>query len=212
MSNEKVSSPVLSSETAQISTIEEPSSTRAVNRRSFMKKSVVAGVVAAGAGMIAKSMPAFAQQTSSSILSKGDIAILRFLAAAELIESDLWEQYAELGGVTSGTQNPYQLALQQLDGDGSQYISSNTLDEMSHAAFLNAYLKLKGAPPVNFNQFRTLPSSQATGAKQIGRLTNLTELTVDTSWYTRYRSKTNPDFGAMFPQAIDLVGVPAIPR
>ncbi len=214
MSHEKTSSPVLSSEKAQISTPEEASSSRAVNRRSFMKKSVVAGAVAAGAGLIANSMPAFAQPTSSSSnsLSKGDIAILRFLAAAELIESDLWEQYAELGGVTAGTQNPYQLALQQLDGDGSQYISSNTLDEMSHAAFLNAYLKLKGAPPVNLNPFRTLPSSQATGAKQIGRLTNLTQLTVDTSWYTRYRSKTNPDFGATFPQAIDLVGVPAIPR
>ena len=76
-------------------------------------------------------------------LSKGDIAILRFLAAAEIIESDLWRQYAELGGVTSGDQNAYQLALQQLDGDGSQYISSNTLDEISHSLFLNAYLESK---------------------------------------------------------------------
>jgi hypothetical protein len=214
MSHEKTSSPVLSSEKAQISTPEEASSSRAVNRRSFMKKSVVAGAVAAGAGLIANSMPAFAQPTSSSSnsLSKGDIAILRFLAAAELIESDLWEQYAELGGVTAGTQNPYQLALQQLDGDGSQYISSNTLDEMSHAAFLNAYLKLKGAPPVNLNPFRTLPSSQATGAKQIGRLTNLTQLTVDTSWYTRYRSTKNPDLaGGTFPQAVKITNQPTIP-
>ncbi len=37
-------------------------------------------------------------------------------------------------------------------------------------------------------------------------------LTVDTSWYTRYRSTGNPDFGDTFPQAINLVNVPAIPR
>jgi Ferritin-like domain len=135
-------------------------------------------------------------------LTSGDTAILKFLAAAEIIETDLWQQYAELGGVTSGAPNPYQLAFQQLDGDGPQYITSNTLDEASHAAFLNAYLVLKGHQPVNLDQFRTLPSSGATGAKQIGRLTNLTKLSVDTSWYTRYRSKTNPDFGAKFPQAI----------
>ncbi len=130
----------------------------------------------------------------------------------KLIESDLWQQYTELGGVTNGTQNPYQLALQQLDGDGSQYIASNTLDEISHANFLNAYLKLRGAAPVNLNKFRTLPSSQAAGAHQIGRLTNLMQLTVDTSYYTRYRSKSNPDFGATYPQAIELVDLPAIPR
>lgn len=182
-------------------------------RRSFLKNTMVAGAAATiGAGILAKTVPAFSQQSKGPAITKGDIAILRFLAAAEIIESDLWEQYAELGGVTSGTQNPYQLALQQLDSDGSQYITSNTLDEMSQASFLNAYLKAKGAPPVNLNKFRTLPSSQATGAKQIGRLTNLMQLTVDTSWYTRYRSRQNPDFGANFPQAIDLVDLPAIPR
>lgn len=181
-------------------------------RRSFLKNVVVAGAATMGAGILAKSVPAFSQETHGPAVTKGDIAILSFLAAAEIIESDLWEQYAELGGVTSGTQNPYQLALQQLDSDGSQYITSNTLDEMSHASFLNAYLKAKGAPAVNLNKFRTLPSSQATGAKQIGRLTNLMQLTVDTSWYTRYRSRQNPDFGANFPQAIDLVNLPAIPR
>src|SRR5208282_3285256 len=110
------------------------------------------------------------------------------------------------------TQNPYQLALQNLDSDGSQYISSNALDEQSHADFLNAYLISKRKEPVDFDRFRTLPSSTAEGAQQIGRLTNLTQLTVDTSWYTRYRSTTNPDFGATFPQAITLANVPAIPR
>ena len=182
------------------------------SRRSFLKNTVVAGAATIGAGVLATSVPASSQESKTPAVTKGDIAILQFLAAAELIESDLWEQYAELGGVTSGTQNPYQLALQQLDGDGSQYITSNTLDEMSHASFLNGYLKSKGAAPVNLNKFRTLPSSQATGARQIGRLTNLMQLTVDTSWYTRYRSRQNPDFGANFPQAIDLVDLPAIPR
>ena len=102
--------------------------------------------------------------------------------------------------------------FQFLDGDGSQYITSNTLDEVSHAAFLNAYLESKGADPVNFDEFRTLRGSQATGARDIGRLTNLMHLDVDTSWYIRYRSKTNPDFGATYPQAINIRNRTAIPR
>ena len=150
-------------------------------------------------------------QTSES-LSKGDVAILRLLAAAELIEADLWQQYAELGGVTEGTQNPYQLALQNLDGDGSQYITSNTGDELSHADFLNAYLIFKGQEPVDFDQYRTLLSSTAAGAQQIGRLTNLMQLTVDTRWYTRYRSATNPDFGATFPQALPALFANQFPQ
>jgi hypothetical protein len=174
------------------------------NRRAFIKRRVLAaGSAAIGVGLLAKGSSALAgQDDQDGGLTRGDIAILRLLAAAELIEADLWQQYAELGGVTQGTQNPYQLALQNLDSDGSQYISSNTLDEQSHADFLNAYLVSKGAEPVNFDQFRNLPSSTADGAKQIGRLTNLTQLTVDTSWYTRYRSPANPDFGATFPQAL----------
>jgi hypothetical protein len=108
--------------------------------------------------------------------------------------------------------NNYQIALSNLDGDGPQYITSNTLDEMSHAAFLNAYLESKGAPAVDFDAFRTLAGSTAAGSSGIGRLTNLMHLNVDTSWYVRYRSTTNPDLGATFPQAITLNGVTAIPR
>ena len=178
-------------------------------RRDFLRKGAKAAGLAAGAmtiggGLLKGGLSAFGQERSQSngSLTSGDAAILRFLAAAEIIESDLWLQYSELGGVTSGTQTPYQLALQRLDGDGSQYITSNAGDEVSHALFLNAYLESKGATGVNLDRFRTLPSSKARGAKQIGRLTNLMELTVDTSWYTRYRSKKNPDFGATFPQAI----------
>jgi hypothetical protein len=192
--------------------------TRSVaNRRSFMKKGL--GAAAIGAGVFAAGKPVFGQSQSS--IPSGDVAILRFLAAAELIESDLWIQYAELGGIGNNLpievnpnqhMNPYQVALSNLDGDGPQYISSNTLDEVSHADFLNAYLESKGAQPVNFDQFVTLPGSTASGSTGKLRLTNLMNLNVDTSWYVRYRSSTNPDFGATYPQAINLKGVTAIPR
>jgi hypothetical protein len=195
---------------------------RPVNRRSFMKSGLLAGGAATlGAGLLAKGTSARAQE--SGYLNNGDAAILRFLAAAELIESDLWTQYAELGGIGNNQPievnpnptpalNNYQLALSNLDSDGPQYITSNTLDEVSHATFLNAYLESRGAEPVNFDEFRILEGSTATGSTGIKRLTNLMHLNVDTSWYTRYRSSTNPDFGATFPQAITLKNVTAIPR
>jgi hypothetical protein len=189
-----------------------------------MKKGLVAaGGATLGAGILTGGLRLFGQDARDrdNEPTKGDIAILRFLAAAEEIEADLWQQYAELGGLTSGqpietdptqTLNNYQIALSNLDGDGPQYITSNTLDEMSHAAFLNAYLESKGAPAVDFDAFRTLAGSTAAGSSGIGRLTNLMHLNVDTSWYVRYRSTTNPDLGATFPQAITLNGVTAIPR
>jgi hypothetical protein len=197
------------------------------NRRSFIKNGMVAaGAATVGAGLAASGVSTFGAQNSafgpqnSGRLTPGDIAILRFLAAAELIESDLWVQYAELGGIgnnppveiATSPLNNYQIALSNLDGDGPQYIASNTLDEQSHAAFLNAYLESRGAEPVNFDEFRTLRGSTATGSSGIPRLTNLMHLNVDTSWFVRYRSTTNPDFGATFPQAITLNNVTAIPR
>jgi hypothetical protein len=108
--------------------------------------------------------------------------------------------------------NPYQIALSNLDSDGPQYISSNTRDEVSHATFLNAYLVSRGAQPVDLTPFATLKGSTAQGSTGKLRLTNLMQLNVDTSWYVRYRSATNPDLGATFPQAITLNGVTAIPR
>jgi Ferritin-like domain len=141
-------------------------------------------------------------------LTKGDAAILRFLAAAEILETDLWQQYNELA-----LGNPsFQGGLMVLDEDMPTYVNQNTRDEFSHQDFINAYLESKGAKPVNLEAFRTLPSSQATGAnKSAKRLTNLMNLTVDTSWYTRYRSSGNPDFGDTFPQIVNLVNLPAIP-
>src|SRR6266403_1045719 len=204
-------------------------------RRSFLKKSLVAGAAAtAGVGILANIPSAFGQASRGS-LTKGDVAILRFLAAAEIIESDLWLQYQELGGVqddevaelasklipgypakATGGNPLYMQDLVPLDADMSQYIHDNTEDELTHEVFINKYLASKGAPAVSLDQFRTLTSSKATGANQFGRLTNLTQLTVDTSWWTRYRSRSkNPDFGNSFPQAIPTLAVgqhPAIPR
>ena len=86
----------------------------------------------------------------------------------------------------------------------AQYIHDNTEDELTHEVFINAYLASKGADTVSLDKFRTLQGSQATGAnKTFGRLTNLMQLTVDTTWWTRYRSRTkNPDFGDKFAPAI----------
>src|SRR5271163_1550543 len=196
---------------------------RTVDRRSFMKSGLLTGGAATvGVGLLANGTSAHAQfGVGDGRLDAGDIAILRFLAAAELLESDLWTQYAELGGLTPNQlplevvqappMNSYQNAFLQLDGDGPQYISSNTLDEVSHATFLNAYLLSKGAETVDFDAFRTLKGSTATGSTGIGRLTNLIHLNVDTSWFTRYRSSKNPDFGATFPQALTITNHTAIP-
>lgn len=180
---------------------------RVVGRRSFLKGVGVAGVAAVpAAGMLATGTAL----ASENRITKGDVAILRFLAAAEIIESDLWSQYAELGGVNGG--NPaYMAALSNLDSDMPQYIADNTDDELSHAAFINAYLRSKGAEPVSLERFRTLHGSDATGAEHKRRLTNLKALNVDTSWYTRYRSGDNPDLGASFPQAVTIKDQPAIP-
>jgi len=195
---------------------------RPVNRRFLLKSGMLAGgaaVVGAGTGLFSGGKSAFGQDSSGS-LTRGDIAILRFLAAAELIESDLWTQYAELGGIGNNPPievdpnqqlNAYQAALSNLDGDGPQYITSNTIDEISHATFLNGYLESKGADPVDFSEFEILQGSTATGAENIGRLTNLQHLNVDTSWFVRYRSAKNPDFGAAFPQAINITNRTAIP-
>jgi hypothetical protein len=142
-------------------------------------------------------------------LARGDVAILKFLAAVEILESDLWQQYNELA---LGNES-YQLALNVLDGDQATYVNLNTRDEFSHAAFINGYLESKGHKPVSLEEFRRLPSSQATGSnKTARRLTNLMQLTVDTSFYSRYRSALNPDFRATFAQIVDLVNVPGIPN
>jgi hypothetical protein len=200
------------------------------NRRSFLKKSVVAGTATIGGAMVSGGAGAFGAQKGddkeekSGRLTKGDAAILRFLAAAEILETDFWVQYNELGGiqdseVLGGSGNPtYTAKLAVLDADMAQYIHDNTEDEFTHQNFLNAYLASKGADTVNLDQFRTLPGSTATGSSGKLRLTNLMQLTLDTSWWTRYRSRANnPDLDPtfVFPQAIPGLSTgqfPAIPR
>jgi hypothetical protein len=146
-----------------------------------------------------------------------DAGQLRFAAAIEFVEADLWQPYNELGGQVDHNDNPnpgnpaYIAALQNLDGDMPQYISDNTDDEISHREFLNAYLKSKGAQPIEFRQFETFPPTKAAGALGNRRLTNLQTLTVETSWYFLYRSAQNPDLLGRFPQLLNIVSQPAVP-
>ena len=183
-------------------------------RRSFLRRlGLGAALLAPGAALLSGSAKALAA-SGSQTLTPGDVAILQLLAAAELIEADLWQQYKELGGVDA-PDSGYKEGLVILDGDQPQYISDNTDDEMSHAAFLNAYLKSKGEQQVDLKQFARLAPSQVSFVPQTGRLTNLKQLSVDTSWWTRYRSTTNPDFGATFPDAVPSLRTgqhTAIPR
>ncbi len=195
----------------------------------------MAGAAVTAGAAILDNLPAALADESHGHLTRGDAAILRWLAAAEIIESDLWLQYTELAGVQddevstiasqqiagypaqpSGGSAAYTQAVQQLDGDMDQYIHDNTEDELTHETFINTYLISKGADPVSLDRFRTLPSSKATGANQIGRLTTLTQLKVDTTWWTRYRSRTgNPDLGSTFAPAVPslVAGThPGIPR
>jgi hypothetical protein len=181
-----------------------------VRRRAFLKGLGIAGAMLPAGTLLATGVKAADVEAASGELTKGDAAVLRFLAAAEILETDLWQQYNELGGVDGGNA-AYVAALQNLDGDMPQYITDNTDDEVSHAAFLNAYLMSRGADPVDLDEFRTLPSTHATGARQVGRLTNLQKLVVDTSFYTRYRSSENPDLGGTFAQAVKIENQPAIP-
>src|SRR5437870_6635562 len=195
-----------------------------ISRRSFLGKSLAVGAgTIGGAGLLTSTRTAEA----SGGLSPGDAALLRFPAALELLEADFWIQYNELGGVQDaevpgGSGNPaYTAAIQVMDDEMDQYIHDNTDDEITHHTFLNAYLVSKGAAPANLDAFRTLMGSTATGVNTnlIGhRLTNLTQLTVDTSWWTRYRDdKHNPDLNPnfVFAQAVPTLGVnqhTAIPR
>jgi hypothetical protein len=199
---------------------------RTLPRRSFLRRMGLGAVaLAPGAALLSSASKAFGdeEQTQNGITA-GDAALLRFAAAAEIIETDFWVQYNELAGipdfeVPGGTGNPaFTEAVQALDEEMDVYIHDNTEDEISHFTFLNAYLISKGARPVNLERFRTLPGSTATGSSGKLRLTNLMQLTLDTSWYTRYRSRThNPDLDPnfKFPQAVPTLAVgqhTAIPR
>ena len=204
---------------------------RSTNRRAFLTNGMVAaGAATMGVGLLPARLSAFERDDDDRApITKGDIAILKFLQALEQVEADLWIQYSELGGTqdkevsgVNGGNLAYTQALELLDGDMPQYIHDNTDDEISHAAFLGKYMESKGAEPANLQPFRHLPTSKAIGANQNfgkdgGRLTNLTQLTVDTGFWSRYRSVTNPDCDALakFVQAVPSLNVgrhTAIPR
>ena len=178
------------------------------NRRNFLKRGFTAAGAAAAGLVLSEHVTSVAAQSGG--LTAGDAAILQFLAAGELLEVDFWTQYNELGGiqdseVSGGTGNAiYTERLRSIDRNFPQYIHDNTDDEVSHAAFINAYLVSRGAEPVNLEPFRTLEGSKATGASGKPRLTNLMQLTIDSSWWTRYRSNTNnPDVNpTTFEQAV----------
>jgi len=194
-----------------------------ISRRLFLGRSLAVGAGTIGAGLLGGLRTARA----SGALTPGDAALLRFPAALETLEADFWIQYNELAGVQDrevpgGTGNrQYTAALNVLDEDMAQYVHDNTDDEITHYQFLNGYLVSKGAAPSNLQPFRTLRGSTATGVNHamIGRrLTNLTQLTLDTSWWTRYRDDShNPDLDPnhVFPQAVPTLAVhqhTAIPR
>jgi Ferritin-like domain len=194
-----------------------------ISRRSFLGKSLALGAGTVGVGLL----PSTQTARASGGLTSGDAALLRFPAALEILEADFWIQYNELGGiqddeVPGGSGNPdYTEALEVIEDEMQDYIHDNTDDEITHHTFLNAYLVSKGAAPANLDAFRTLMGSTATGVNPdlIGRrLTNLTQLTIDTSWWTRYRDDShNPDLDPdfIFPQAVPTLGVnqhTAIPR
>jgi hypothetical protein len=190
---------------------------KSANRRSFLKNSLAASAATVGVGLLSNGLSALGADRDREI-TEGDASILRFLAAAEILETDLWQQYTELAG-QDAPDSGYKTGLMQLDGDMPQYISDNTDDEMSHELFINAYLKSKGAKTVDLERFRTLEGSEVTdipGIDSKRRLTNLMELSVDTSWWTRYRSDNqNPDFGDTFPNAVPTLAkgkFTAIPR
>jgi hypothetical protein len=190
-----------------------------ISRRAVLRSSLAAPAVV-GAAVLGDPLPSKAFDNDG--ITHGDISILRFLAALEILENDLWQQYNEIYGiqdkeVPGGSGNDtFTKALAKLDPDMSQYVHDNTEDEFTHFDFINAYLKSKGAEPVDLKPFRKLQGSSATGAQNKQRLTNLMQLTIDTSWWTRYRSRDqNPDLGDTFANVIPGLAkgaFPAIPR
>ncbi|MGI8858366.1 MAG: ferritin-like domain-containing protein [Thermomicrobiales bacterium] len=177
------------------------------SRRSFLGKGLAVGAGTLGAAILSNTLVFDGVSAASGEITDGDVAILKWLAAAELIEADLWNQYAVMA-----RDNPdYNAALTTVDDSSPRYALDTTDDEVSHHMLLNAFLKASHQQAVNFDRFRTIPSPKVPGATKTPNLTNLTDLTVDTSWWARYRSNLNPDFGASFPQLVEIKHRPAIP-
>src|ERR1043165_8770622 len=202
-------SPVANSERAGESVVQARTAGRLgvcrasqLGRRSFMRRLAFGGASAfAATAALADHRP-----NRMGPITRGDADILRFLAAAEILETDFWQQYTEFANLDG----PYKDSLETIDDDMPSYVTQNTNDEFSHQDFLNAFLVKMNRTPVSLEAFRTLPSSPVAPV-QTPRLTNLMHLNVDTSWYLRYRSAGNPDFGDTFGQVVDIMDRPAIP-
>lgn len=176
------------------------------SRRSFLATASLASAGVAAATLLGSASRAQAQP-AGGVIPQGDVAILKFLAAAELVEDDLWQQYCELAVNNS----QFREALQRIDPSLPRYVCDDRDDERSHAELINAFLASIGETPVNLDAFRRLPSVRVPGAQQAGRLTNLTRLNVDTSWYNRYRGIENPDLGGTFGQLVNITNRSTIP-
>src|SRR4030095_5456951 len=175
-----------------------------VGRRFFVKSLALGGAALLPAGSLLADKGDRKPKRGS--ITQNDAAILRFLAAAEILETDFWQQDLEFANVDG----PYREALEVIEDENPEYIEQNTNDEFSHQDFLNAFLVKMRKEPVNLEKFRTLPSSPVAPV-QTARLTNLMHLNVDTSWYLKYRNSGNPDFGDTFEQVVEIADRPAIP-
>ncbi|MDQ6705148.1 MAG: hypothetical protein M3Z85_04175 [Acidobacteriota bacterium] len=184
--------------------LEKTKSDQSTSRRSFFRGAAAAGA-SVGLSTLAGVRPAVAQVAPK--ITPGDFDILRFLAAAETLETDLWDQYWELAAGNEA----YGRALNKIEDELVTYTCDVAANERSHEQLINAFLVANGQAPVLLDDFRTLPSSKAIGAQQLGRLTNLLSLTVDTSWYLRYRDPGNPDFGDTYPQFVEIKDKAVIP-
>jgi hypothetical protein len=180
-----------------------------LDRRSFFKRSSLFGLaLLPAAGLLSTAKSAGAALINDTSLSDGDVAVLQFLRAAEFVEEDLWGQYAELAVNNAD----FRSALKNIDSSLPEYVIGDHEDELSHALFITAFLQNAGVTPVDLSSFYTLPASPAKGVDQSKKhLTSLTSLSIDTSWYLRYRMTGNPDFGDTFDQVVDIANRPTIP-
>src|SRR3984893_533252 len=158
------------------------------DRRSFLKTGGIAGAALVAGATLAE------EALATGSIPQGDIDILRFLAAAEILETDLWEQYNELGGIQdkeepSGSGNgAFTAKLKILDGDMDQYVHDNTEDERSHQAFINAFLvsilclavrlqepiRQENGSPISFSLRSTPATGQGIAAAPTIRILTLT--------------------------------------
>jgi len=159
-----------------------------------MKRLGVAGAALPAGALLTSETRARAED--SGRITGGDAAILRFLAAAEILETDLWQHTPTRLGNESFA-SPWQV----LDGDMPTYVNQNTRDESRiRTSSINIWFPkpaCRGSQP-----FQNPPQQPGDRRhKTAKRLTNLMNLTVDTSWFLRYRLSGNPDFGTLFPRS-----------